>query len=264
MYKMLVTDFDGTLLDSDEAIPLSTMLEIDRIRKDGVLLTIATGRVMKSVLEYNKDFPFIDYIIACNGAYVYDVKRDKVIFKKNIMASIIKKVKKISSEYDLCFCTEEYWYLLKGSNTINRKLEDRERIITDFDTFYAENKSNIYKIEILCDKKKDRDNIYSILEELDLKILLNKILYTNKQYGIEIVMNDITKYSGIEKICKLNKIDVESVIAIGDDLSDLSMIKNVGMGVAVSNAESSVKKVAKMKTSSNDTKGVEKVIRKLL
>lgn len=58
MYKMIVSDFDGTLIDSDEAIPLSTMVEIDRIRKLGVKFVVATGRILKSVLDYNRDFPF--------------------------------------------------------------------------------------------------------------------------------------------------------------------------------------------------------------
>ena len=33
MYKMIVTGFDGVLVDDDLAISLSTMLEIDRIRR---------------------------------------------------------------------------------------------------------------------------------------------------------------------------------------------------------------------------------------
>ena len=262
MYKLLVTDFYNTLLDSDEAIPISTMLEIDRIRKSGVLFSIASGSPLYSVLDYNRDFPFIDYIIACNGAYVYDVKNNKVIFKKNIMASIIKKIKKLYSSYDMCFCTDKYKYILK-SNT-DKKIYDRELLIEDFDSFYLENKSNIYKIEILFDKKKDRDTIYSEINNLDLKILFNKISYSNKLFGIEITMDGIDKFIGIEKICNKTKISVAEVVSVGDDFNDLSMIKNVGMGVAVSNAVSEVKKIAKMKTTSNDTKGLEKIIKKLL
>lgn len=58
MYKLFVSDFDGTLINSEEAIPLSTMVEIDRIRKLGVKFCIATGRILKSILDYNRDFPF--------------------------------------------------------------------------------------------------------------------------------------------------------------------------------------------------------------
>ena len=98
MYKMFVSNFDGTLIDSDEAIPLSTMVEIDRIRKLGVKFVVATGRILKSVLDYNRDFPFLDYVISCDGAYVYDVSNRKTLYKKPLGGSIIKKIKKMYSD----------------------------------------------------------------------------------------------------------------------------------------------------------------------
>ncbi|MBQ2639422.1 MAG: HAD family phosphatase [Bacilli bacterium] len=263
MYKLLATDFDGTLLDSDEAIPLSTMVEIDRIRKNNVLVTISTGRVLKSVLDYNRDFPFIDYIIACNGSYVYDVNNKKVIYKKNILPSIMKKIKKMYGEYDICFCDTNYWHILHGKNK-ERELEDRERLIKDFDSFYENNKTNIYKLEILFDNKKIRDSVYDEIKELKLKITINKFEYNKFMHGVEITHEDVDKLVGIKKICTKNKISLSEVIGIGDSDNDISTIKNVGMGVCVSNASKEIKKIAKMKTSSNDTKGVEKVIKKLL
>ena len=262
MYKLLVSDFDNTLINSDEAIPLSTMVEIDRIRKNGCLFSIATGRNLSSVLDYNRDFPFIDYIISCNGAYVYDVRKGKVIFKKNMLLSTIKSIVKKYRDVDICFCTPEYWYLLTKNKNI--KLYDREKIIYSLDDFYKENKTNIYKIELIFKNKKSRDNSFLEMEELNYKFNFNKNVFSNKKYGIEITMSGITKMTGVEKICQKEKISVSQVIAIGDDDSDISMIKNVGCGVAVSNASKELKKVSKIKTSSNDTKGVEKVIKKLL
>ncbi|MBR3049404.1 MAG: HAD family phosphatase [Bacilli bacterium] len=263
MYKLLVSDFDGTLLDSDEAIPLTTMVEIDRIRKDGCLIAISTGRVLKSVMDYNRDFPFIDYVISCNGAYVYDVNNKKVIYKKSVLASVIKKLKKLYGEYDINFCDTKYWYFLHGNNK-ERPLEERERRIKDFDSFYEKNKSSIYKVEILFDDKKTCDRVYDEILELNLKITINKFIYNDYMYGVEITHKDVDKLIGIEKICNKNKISLDEVIGIGDSDNDISTIKNVGMGVCVSNASKEVKKIAKMKTSSNDTKGVEKVIKKFL
>ena len=262
MYKLLVSDFDGTLLDSDEAIPLTTMVEIDRIRKEGCLFIISTGRVLKSVMDYNRDFPFIDYVISCNGAHVYDANKKKIIYKKNVMPSVIKKLKKMYNKYDMCFCDTEYWNILHGENK-ERELEDRERIIKDFDSFYEKNKNNIYKVEILFDDIKTRDKVCSEIENLNLKININKFIYHKYMYGIEMTHKDVDKLIGIEKICKKNKISLDEVIGIGDGENDIATIKNVGMGVCVSNASKDIKKIAKMKTSSNDTKGVEKVIKKL-
>ena len=45
MYKMIVSDFCGTLIDSEEAISVSTMLELDRVRKDGIIFCITTSKL---------------------------------------------------------------------------------------------------------------------------------------------------------------------------------------------------------------------------
>ena len=38
--KMVVSSFSKTLINSEEAISVSTMLELDRIRKEGILFCI--------------------------------------------------------------------------------------------------------------------------------------------------------------------------------------------------------------------------------
>ena len=63
MYKILISDFEDTLLDIEDAIPLSTMLSLDKIRNEKVSYAVVTRKNFKSVLDYNKDFPFMDYII---------------------------------------------------------------------------------------------------------------------------------------------------------------------------------------------------------
>ena len=88
MYKILISDFEDTLLDIEDAIPLSTMLSLDKIRNEKVSYVVVTRKNFKSVLDYNKDFPFMDYIIALDGAYVYDVNKDKPLFKRNIVSDM--------------------------------------------------------------------------------------------------------------------------------------------------------------------------------
>ena len=40
MIKMVVSSFYNTLIDNEEAIPVSTMLEIERIRKKGIIFSV--------------------------------------------------------------------------------------------------------------------------------------------------------------------------------------------------------------------------------
>ena len=84
MLKMIVSSFYNTIIDYEEAISASTVLEIDRIRKKGIVFSVCTNRQYQEILDYNHDFHFVDYIVSLNGSYVYDVNKSKCLFKKKI------------------------------------------------------------------------------------------------------------------------------------------------------------------------------------
>ena len=74
MIQLLVSSFYNTLIDEEDAIPTSTMLAFDRIRKN-TKIAILTNRLEEEVLYYNRDYPFIDYIVSLNGGILYDVEK---------------------------------------------------------------------------------------------------------------------------------------------------------------------------------------------
>lgn len=259
MYQLFVSDFDGTLINSEEAIPLSTMIEIDRIRKKGVKFCVATGRILQSILDYNRDFPFLDYVIACDGAYVYDVVHRKVLFKSPMKASIVKKIKKLYYSKDIYFCTAQEWNLCNENIVYS---DDKNQNIP-FNEFYQLNKHNIYKMEVYFRTKKERDNAYNELQELEVDANIFKMREDKKKFLLEIVSKDVDKVKGLEKICNLLRISLEDVACVGDGDNDLSVFLSTGFSAVVENGSRKLKAVASMQTSSNETKGVEKVIKKL-
>ncbi len=54
--------------------------------------------------------------------------------------------------------------------------------------------------------------------------------------------------------------DRRDVIACGDSFNDIAMLEYAGLGVAMANAQESVKEVADVVTLSNDEEGVARVI----
>lgn len=239
MYKVVVSEFDRTLINSEEAISSSTVMEIDRIRNMGCLFCISTDRFLSDILSYNRDFIFTDYIICCSGAYLYDVLNDKVIYKKNITNVVLKKILDNFSDYDI------YAYL-----------EDRCWLIKDII------KEKIYKLEIVCPSKKILNSISEKLNELELNIkYFSK--KTDKNYVLEIIMDSVDKSVCIEKICKLRKISMEEVVYIGALEKDIPMTKLVGYSVCMKNGDSTLKKQCSMICPSNDDKGVKFVLNKL-
>ena len=233
MIKMVVSSFYNTLIDEEEAIPTSTMLEIDRIRKKGILFTICTNRLYTEVLDYNKDFPFIDYIISLNGDYIYDVKKEKCFFKSKISKIAINKIKNIFQDYKIIYYTKDTIY--------------QEKPIIEED---------IYKIEIEIDKDDE-------IKKLD-KVNVNKSILTinNKKY-LEISSNKSGTFSGVDKISLKEGINLQEIVVICANESDLPLIQNCKESYVVENGSPLLKKKAKKTTTSNRNKGVEKVLKKI-
>ena len=238
MYKLLVSDFDGTLVGEELAIDYSTMLAIDKIRREKVLFAIATSRCLGDILYYNRDFSFLDYVIATDGAIVYDVNKEKVIFKKAVSVSCIRKIYNTFTSHDIYACRKDRKFKLLG-------LDD----ITD-----------VYKLEIVCSSRDDSLEVIDKLKSLNLKINYFE-QYINDTYYVDIVSLDIDKFVGVEKICDKKKISTEEVVSFGKYYNDINLVKNTGLGVSMDNAIKEVKKVSKKSTLDNLNKGVEVFIK---
>ena len=52
MYKLIVSGFDGVLIDSDEAINMGTVMKIDNLRRNGEKFCVFTDRVLQDILDY--------------------------------------------------------------------------------------------------------------------------------------------------------------------------------------------------------------------
>lgn len=218
MIRMLISSFYNTIIDKEDAIPMSTMLEIDKLRKKGILFSVCTNRDKDEVLYYNHDYPFLDYIIAYNGNYIYDVNKKKSIFSNYLKKSIVKDIEDIFKDYKI--------------------------------NYYEEN-NKVYKIEIKVKKKE-----FNLIDRLDKLDVYSSIFTYNKEHFIE-----ITSGSFIDGINKL-KISPDMIVSIIGNLSEKQLIKTIEKTYVVSNSPKELKKLANFKTKSNNSKGVEQVIKK--
>lgn len=247
MYKLIVSSFLNTIINDYEEIPMSTVVLIDELRRSGIKFVIATGKDIDSIIYYNKDFPFMDYLITSNGAYIYDMNKNKVIFKKNIGIRTIKRI--IKSYYD-----KSIIYLTNDSR-INL-------ISNEKDKFIEENKNNIYKIDLYFENKLTAEQSLKEISLLELDINTNLQIYNDKYY-IEITHSSASKDKALERIAKKLKIDMKDIISFGSGYSDMEIIKKVGYGVAMKNACKKLKSVANDITLDNNSKGVEFYLRKI-
>ena len=232
MIRMVVSSFYNTLIDYEEAIPTSTMLEIDRIRNKNVLFTISTNGLYKEILEYNKSYPFVDYIISLNGSCIYDVINSKCIYKQKIAKNDVKKIYNSFKNYKINYYTENS-ILNKYNETLNK---------------------DIYKIEIVG---------YSDTSINSINCNLSVLEKDNEKY-LEITSNKCNSYISVNKISEINNIkDDELLVIIGND-SDIELGKKIKNSYRIANSSDKVKKAISKKTVSNNEHGVEKIIQSVI
>ena len=82
--KLILLDLDGTLLTSDKQISPANYDALERCAKNGVHIVPSTGRFYSGMPQVVRDLPFVRYVVAVNGAQVYDLKEDKVLCREEI------------------------------------------------------------------------------------------------------------------------------------------------------------------------------------
>ena len=227
MIKMVASSFYNTLIDKEEAIPMSTMLQIDRIRNNNIKFSILTNRSHNELTYYNKDFPFIDYIVSFNGNYVIDINNNKTIYKNPLTSN---KINNALEKY------KENKILLYSEDSIYEK-----------DSFNGE---KIYKIEIEL-KRKDLNNLES--DAITFK-------YNKKTY---LEITESNDYKGLFKLLEhLGIKDNELCEIIGNESEEI-LLSKIPNTYIIGNSPKSLKAKTTKKTSSNNFKGVEKIIKKI-
>ena len=86
-------------------------------------------------------------------------------------------------------------------------------------------------------------------------------------YGVEILEifdPAVNKWEGVLHLAKRHDLTPEQIVAIGDDVNDLPMIQNAGLGVAMGNAREQVKAVAKRVIGTNQEDGLAVFLNELV
>ncbi|KAB3532903.1 HAD family phosphatase [Alkaliphilus pronyensis] len=271
MYRLIVLDMDGTLLNSNSEISKENKTMLKKAKDAGVNIAIATGRIFTSARFYAEILGINTPIIACNGALIRNFHDNRVIYSDPLKVEDAIKVIEICDNYDLYYhfydqeklCVidknidylkDYYW---RGRKRINDGIHI-ESIGNSIEYIYN------YRPELLkfVIVNEDRDRLEDIRKEFNSihNVEVDKSWYNN----LEIMNKGVSKGKAILKLSQLMNIKKDEIIAFGDNYNDLSMKDYVGTFVAMGNSEAEVKNKAHYVTETNDNHGVAIGIKKYL
>lgn len=288
MYKLVEIDLDGTLLNSYGEVSEYTKKIINDVQQKGVEIMIASGRPIDSIKTIAEEINSTKYFIAGNGAIIYDVQKDEIIYEKYIPKSKVIEIVQICQQNNISFniYTEDkiitqdlkynvlYYYKenLKKDANKTTKIMKVDNILE-----YVKNDENLKCLKItVCDENQTifksiirRLRAVENIDVMDVSHMSRKVFKQGTEdvnieyFYTEISSTQVNKWQAIKYLLPILQINPEDVIAIGDNINDKEMIEYAGLGVCMGQSTPVIKEISDMITDSNNEDGVAKILEKI-
>lgn len=253
--RMIVTDLDGTLLNTKEELPEGSADVVRRCKERGILFVVATARSEASTRKI-ADVLKPDAIITSGGAGA--VCGDQVIynavFSEEEAESMIRK----------CAQDEKIAYIRvigeKCDLTSNPAVKTDEMEYGHYQKtdFHEIPKQKVSKITICC---QDAEYVRKMFEAEENCCVITS--YSGQDQH-KLSPAKATKEDALAEVARYFGVDFSEIMAFGDDTFDVNMLRLSGVGVAVGNAKEHVKEVADQICGTNDELGVTRYLEEKL
>ena len=266
-YKIIASDLDGTLLNSQGEISPENIDAIAELSQKGVVFAPCTGRTYSEVPEKILNIPSIRYIIHSNGAVVYDrVSGNRIT--NCIPNDMVKAMMDIFAT-----CENHITFRHNGECYVDARKQDEKSfeyyhvvashqgVIRDY-AVYLDNfeqdirqRDDVEAFAVFFHNKEDKIRCRKLIEDTGrLKTV------EASEYNIEIMSVDAGKGEALCALADSLGVDRKATIGMGDSDNDSSLINGAGLGLAMSNSCEALKKIADEIICSNDEHGVRYVL----
>ncbi len=279
---------DDTLLAPDLTIPPRSRRSLQKAAGKGVLVTLATGRMFRSVLPYARELGITAPLIAYNGALIQHPRTGEIFFHEQIPFEHAKRVAAVCRENDLHLNVyiNDILYVerLRPEAEYYRKISGVEpEVVGDLVEF-------LQNMEKAGSSTAGGSNgaghpdqapggglsptklLVIVAPEASEKWLsffrgqFPEILHVtgSKLEFVEMMVEGVSKGRALALLAGRLGIEPAEVMAIGDGYNDLEMLQFAGVSVAMGNAPAVLKARASYVTRPNTEEGVAEAIERFV
>lgn len=243
---LVATDLDGTLLNSEKKVTEKTKEAIRRLKEHGILFGVVSGRPVESGMILCKGWGLedsISFLIGMNGGVLYDTRRKEKetysVLPGHLIWKVIEHYREMPDlHFEVMVGNKRYVEYSTPETLANAELYGEQEIIVDLKEFLSD--KNVNKL-IIRSKPEDQPKVVEIAKTIDLPGVKGM---TTSDVLFEFVDPDINKGFGVQKVCDHFGLNLDNIVAFGDEANDMEMLMIAGTGVAMQNAIPSVKAIA--------------------
>lgn len=266
--KILFVDMDATLLRDDKTVSERNKEAIQKMLNAGHYIALATGRPVESGRVVARELGLTRpgcYMVAFNGAVLYDCAADRALLKRSIPIDVVEGIFERAARAGIYVQTYNNMDIITRKHT--KELD-----------YYRKKSGLSYKLS---------PNVLDMLEEEPQKVLLIDLkdekrlekfqrdnlrwekgkcnsFFSCREY-LEYCPLDTSKGTGVEYLTRMLNMPEESTIAVGDEQNDISMLEAAHVGIAMKNGIQEVKDAADYITElDNNHDAIAEVIEKFI
>lgn len=237
--KLFATDLDGTLLNKNGEISPANKQAIKEMAKEGIIPTIATGRMYEASRRFAEQLELDVPIITYNGALIKSVSGN-VYFEGFLPPKIVSEI------YDYCKEMKYYFQTYQDDKLYYETYTDKTKGYEEGINIkgYAigekvyELVDRIPKILIITTSNEESDEVARLFNEK----FSGQAHAAKSQFNyVEIMAPNISKASGLHHLAEKLGLGIDEVMAIGDANNDVPMLKVAGFSAVMGSAKDDVK-----------------------
>ncbi|TDE48562.1 HAD family hydrolase [Flavobacterium sp. GT3P67] len=257
--KVVISDLDGTLLNSDHKISQYTKTVFQELHNQDYLIIVATGRHHLDALDIVEDLGCPVYLVTSNGARIHSPQKE-LLFSFDIQSDAIKSVfdLQIDPEITTILFKENLWQTNKNNEKLNSYQKKSKYLpeIVDFKTLEDFESIKFYFTH---------DNHQKLVDLRDQILEKHPDDFSHAfslPFCLEFMDKSVDKSVAIAKILEKENFVFEQTISFGDGFNDENMLKSSGKGLIMGNAPESLKdRLSHLEVIlTNDNEGVAKYI----
>ena len=233
MYKIAISDLDGTLLGPDHKMSKQTKESVHRWLQAGKKFVIATGRHHLEAMNVQNELNEPTYLISSNGARIHN-KEGEVILKQNLPTPIAQYIcdTDFDNEVQVNLFTDTHWYTnfeikALADSSLGKNFSFK---VTDLKMV---DKSETIKIVFWGAHEK----LLVVYEQLQQQLAGKVNLTFSLQQCLEVMDANTNKGSAVHALLKHKNLTMAETIAFGDGMNDVEMLSEVGKPILMANSQ---------------------------
>lgn len=276
-YRLIALDIDGTLLSPQSRLTPRTRAAVHAVMRAGCIVTPATGRNWTESRSILTDLAFAGPCVFVGGAMVVDTRRGQTLYCQRMHRDLARELCGLFEDAGHAACALQNTpeagvdYLMSDgiglSEALTRWLAVTAATYRHLPAGELPRHGHEQTVRVgVVAPRTDVERLQARLDaEFGPRVVRHAIHVP--AYGVDVLEAfdpQVSKWRGIQEVARRHGIDGSEIVAVGDDVNDVPMLRAAGLGVAMGNARPGVREFAARAIGSNAEDGLAAFLEELV